>query len=368
LAVFSDVLVEAAAVAAHLALFAVVVFLAALRQTTAAFHTAAALAGLTVFAISIVFAATWGSPWHAEDALFAGQTVRTFLPIRARRRQARTNLWIAYHPVGLAFSKPFTARLQIARATHPFDAFKLLLAVTVALAAVRWIIDADEEVIVADHALGAVCVVATLSGLGPLSADTPIVDAFSVVAAITVVSTATVDLTTFVVQATLTITAVTVTAAILVAAFFDASVGLTVTGLPLRAGATVAAGHATLVGWGAHARLAVDLFALRRLWAIAIGPTADQAQPATRNINAHLTFWTGVSTGPAFTNANTLIAGGSVVAVTITAAPRKWSFTSPFNADLIRRTVPSLNASLDRPTIGYNACVPACHHATITAW
>lgn len=368
MAIFSDVLVEAAAVAAHLPLFAVVVVLAAPRRSTAAFHTAAALAGLTVFAVSVIFAATRRSPWHAEDALFAGQTVRTFLTVGARRRQARTNLRIAYHPVGLAFSEPFTARLQIAWATHPFDAFKLILAVSVALAAVGWIIDADEEVVVADHALGAVCVVATLSGLRPLSADTPVVDAFSVVTAITVVSTATIDLTAFVVQAALAVTAVTVTAAILLAAFFDASVGLTITGLPLRARATVAAGHATLVRWGAHARLAVDLFALRRLWAIAIGPAADQAQAATRHINAHLTFWTGVSTGSAFANADAVITGGSVVAVTIAATPRKRSFTSTFNADLIRRTVPSLNASLDRPTIGYHAGVCACHRATITAW
>ena len=275
---------------------------------------------------------------------------------------------IAYHPVGLTCSEPFTARLQVARATHPFDAFKLLLAVSVAFAAVGGVIDADEEVIVADHALGAVCVVATLSRIGTLSADTPVVDAFSVVAAITVVSTAAVDLTAFVVQAALAVTAVTITTAILVAAFFNASVGLTITGLPLRAGAAVAAGHATLVGWGAHAGLAVDLFALRRLWAIAIGTAADQAQAATRNINAHLTFRTGVSTGSAFTNADAIVAGRSVVAVTITATPRKWGFTSPFNADLIRRTVPSLNASLDRPTIRYNARVSTCHRATITAW
>jgi len=368
LAVFSDVLVEAAAVAAHLALFAVVVVLAALRAATAAFHTAAALAGLTVFAVSIVFAATWGSPWHAEDALFAGQTVRAFLTVGARRRQARTSLWVANHPVGLASSKPFTARLQIAWATHPFDAFKLLLAVTVALAAVGWIIDADEEVIVADHALGAVCVVATLSGLGTLSADTPIVDTFSVVAAITVVSTATVDLTTFVVQAALAVTAVTIITAILVAAFFNASVGLTITGLPLWAGAVVAAAHSHFIGGNTDARPAFDLFAFGCLWAIAIGPAADQAQAAARNINAHLTFWTGVSTGSAFTNADAVIAGGSVVAVTVTAAPRKRSFTSPLNADLIRRTVPSLNASLDRPTIGYNAGVSANHCATITSW
>jgi hypothetical protein len=277
-------------------------------------------------------------------------------------------LRIAYHPVGLAFSKPFTARLKIAWATHPFDAFKLILAVTVALAAVGWVINADEEVVVADHALGAVCVVATLSGLRPFSADTPVVDALRVVAAIAVVSTATIDLTAFVVQAALAVAAVTIITAILVAAFFDASVGLTITGLALRAGAVVAAGHPTLVGWSAHARLAVDLFALRRLWTIAIGTAADQAQTTTGHFDADLTLRTRISTGSAFTNADAIVAGRSVVAVTITATPRKWSFTSPFNADLIRRTVPSLNAGLDRPTIRYNACVSACHRATITAW